>query len=148
MHGPPGTVCLLSTWLPGKGTKHTPNPQRLSQNCVCVSPVEVRVSSGLPQGQGLWVLQTWVWHKPSWKRLPLTPPRNHQNLHKTGETNTWRAPTKPCVHQDPGERSSEPTETDPDLPVSVWEYLAEAWVSSGLLQGQRHRVQQCMHRTF
>ena len=24
-------------------------------------------------GQGLW-MQTWVWHKPSWRRLPLTPP--------------------------------------------------------------------------
>ena len=30
-----------------------------------VSPAEVQVSSGLPQGQGLWVQQTWVWHKPS-----------------------------------------------------------------------------------
>ena len=49
-------------------------PQRLRQNCVWVSPVEVRVSSGLPQGQGLWVQQTWVWHRPSWRRLPLTPP--------------------------------------------------------------------------
>ena len=39
-------------------------PQRLRQNCVWVFPVEVRVSSGLPQGQGLWVQQKWVWHKP------------------------------------------------------------------------------------
>ena len=39
---------------------------------VGVSPAEVRLSSGLPQG--LWVQQTWVWHKPSWRRLPLTPP--------------------------------------------------------------------------
>ena len=34
-------------------------PQRLSAE-------EVRVSSGLLQGQRLWVQQTWVWHKPSW----------------------------------------------------------------------------------
>ena len=27
-------------------------------------------------------------------------------------------------------------ETDLDLPMSVQEYLVEAWVSSGLLQGQ------------
>ena len=40
-------------------------PQRLRQNCVRVSPAEVQVSSGLPQGQGLWVQQTWLWHKPS-----------------------------------------------------------------------------------
>ena len=30
-------------------------PQRLRQNCIWVSPEEVRVSSGLLQGQGLWV---------------------------------------------------------------------------------------------
>ena len=49
-------------------------PQRLSQYCVWVSPVEVQFSSDLPQGQGLWVQQTWVWHKPSWRRSSLTPP--------------------------------------------------------------------------
>ena len=31
-----------------------------------------------------------------------------------------------------------PQETEPDLPVSVQESLAEAWVNSGLLQGQGH----------
>ena len=31
-----------------------------------------------------------------------------------------------------------PQETDPDLPVSVQESLAEAWVSSGVLQDQGH----------
>ena len=31
-----------------------------------------------------------------------------------------------------------PQETDPDLPVHVQESLAEVWVGSGLLQGQRH----------
>ena len=30
-------------------------PQRLRQNCTWVSPEEVWVSSGLLQGQGLWV---------------------------------------------------------------------------------------------
>ena len=34
---------------------------------VWVSLVEVQVSSGVPQRQGLWVQQTWVWHKPSWR---------------------------------------------------------------------------------
>ena len=29
-----------------------------------------------------------------------------------------------------------PQETDPELPVSVQEHLAEAWVSGGLLQGK------------
>ena len=76
---------------------------------VWVSPEVVRVSSGLPKGQGLWVQQTWVWHKPSGRRLPLTPPQCHKNLHRTGETDSWRAQTKPYVHQDPGDRSSDPT---------------------------------------
>ena len=31
-----------------------------------------------------------------------------------------------------------PQETDPDLPVSVQESPAEAWVDNGLLQGHRH----------
>ena len=35
--------------------------QRLSQTYLLVSPVEEQVSSGLPQGQGLWVQQNWVW---------------------------------------------------------------------------------------
>ena len=38
------------------------------------SLVEAWVSSGLPQWERLWVQQTWVWHKPSWRRSPLTPP--------------------------------------------------------------------------
>ena len=62
-HGPPGTVHSPVTWSPellrpGKGTKCMPSPERLNQNCVWVSPVEVWVSSGLPQG--LWVQQIWV----------------------------------------------------------------------------------------
>ena len=31
-----------------------------------------------------------------------------------------------------------PQETDPDMPVSVQESPAEAWVSNGLLQGRGH----------
>ena len=31
-----------------------------------------------------------------------------------------------------------PQETDPDLPVSVQDSLAEAWVGGGLLQGWGH----------
>ena len=53
---------------------HPGTPQRLRQTCVWASSVEVSVSSGLPQGQGLWLRQTWVWHEPSWRRSPLTPP--------------------------------------------------------------------------
>ena len=41
-----------------------------------------------------------------------------------------------------------PQETDPYLPVSVQESLAEVWLSDDLLQGQGHEVQQCVHDTF
>ena len=41
------------------------------------------------------------------KRSPLTPSQNHQSLHSTGKTDSGRAQTEPCVHQDPGERSNE-----------------------------------------
>ena len=33
-------------------------------------------------------------------------------------------------------KAAAPQETDPDMPMSVQESLAEAWVSSGLLQGR------------
>ena len=35
-----------------------------------------------------------------------------------------------------------PQETEPDLPVCVWESLAEAWVDHGLPWGQGHLLQQ------
>ena len=50
-----------------------------------------------------------LWHKPTWRRSPLIPPQSRQNLHRTRETDSWRAQTKAWVHQDPGERSSDPT---------------------------------------
>ena len=88
------------------------------------SPAEVRVSSGLLQGQGLWVQQTWAWHKFSWRRSPLTPPECHQNWHSTGETNSWRAQTKPCAHRDPGKKQwprKRLTQTCPWVSRSLWQ---------------------------
>ena len=35
-----------------------------------------------------------------------------------------------------------PQETEPDLPVSFQESLVKTWVSSGLLWGQGHQLQQ------
>ena len=82
-------------------------------------------------GQGLWV-QIWVWHKPSWRRSPLTPPYNHQNLQGLGKY-SWRAQTELFEYQDPGERSSDPhrklTQTCP-------------WVSRSI-QGRRGSVVAC-----
>ena len=54
------------------------------------------------------------------------------------DTDSWRAQTKPCAHQDPGEKSSDPAGDCPDLPMGVWESLVEAWVGGGLRQGWGH----------
>ena len=39
-------------------------------------------------------------------------------------------------------------ETEPDLPMSVQESPAEAWVNSSLLRGQGHCIKQCMKKSF
>ena len=101
--------------------------------------MEIRVSSGLLQEQGLWVQQTWMWHKPSWRRLPLTPPQSRQNLHRTGENRLSDGHKQNLVPTRTQEKGAvTPQETDPDLPVSVQESLAEAWIGGGLLQGWGH----------
>ena len=56
---------------------------------VWVSPAEVQVSNGLPQGQELRVQQTCTRHKPSWRRSPLTPSTEPPEVHRTGETDSW-----------------------------------------------------------
>ena len=109
-------------------------PQRLSHNCIWVSPMTVWVGSGLLQGQGLWVQQTWVRHKPSWRRSPLTPPQSHQNLHRTGETDSGRAQTEPSAHQGPGERSSDPirlTQTCRECPGVSGRGVGQWWSAAG-----------------
>ena len=64
-----------------------------------------------------------------------------QNFHRTGERDSWRAQTKPCVHQGPGESSSDPHKTEPDLPMRAQSSPAEVWASSDLPQGQWHWLQ-------
>ena len=83
---------------------------------------------------------TWVWHKPSWRREPLAPPQNYQNLQRTEETGSWRAQTELCTWG-PRRKEQWPQETGPGLPVSVQESPAEAWVGSGLVQGRGHGIQ-------
>ena len=70
-----GLIFFRMDWLDQDCVHQDPGtPQRLGQNCVWASPLAVQVISDLPQGQRLWVQQTWVWHKPSWRRSPLTTP--------------------------------------------------------------------------
>ena len=53
--------------------------------------------------------------------------------------NTLKGHKQNIVHTRTQEEGAvTPQETDPDLPVSVQESPAEAWVSGGLLQGWGH----------
>ena len=71
-----------------------------------------------------------------------------QNLHRTGETDSWRAQTKSCAHQSRRkEQGPHKRLTQTCLWVSQ-ESPEEAWVSCGLRQGQGHWVGQFMHRIF
>ena len=88
-------LCLSDLWpIPARDAQRAQTPcehqepetsKRLRQNCVWVSPEEAGVISGLPQGQGLWVQQTWVWHKPSWRRSPLTHQRGTRTYTGLGD---------------------------------------------------------------
>ena len=51
---------------------------------------------------------------------------------------TLRGQKQKCVHQDPGEKSSDVKETEPDSPVSIPKALVKVSVESDQLQGQGH----------
>ena len=69
-----------------------------------------------------------------YKNLPLS--KYKMKLHSTGETDYWRAQTEPCTHQDPGERSSDPTRDWPRLdserPGVSGRGVGGQWPASGL----------------
>ena len=78
----------------------------------------------------------WVWHKPSWRRLPLTHHRASRTYTGLGKQ-ILRGHTQNLVCTRTQEKGAvTPQETEPDLPVSVQESLVEAWVGGGLLQGK------------
>ena len=65
-----------------------------------------------------------------------------QNFHRTGETETLGGHEQNLVHTRTQEKGAvTPQETEPDLPMSVWESPAEVWVDSGLPWGQAHWLQ-------
>ena len=72
--------------------------------CVWVCPVEVQVSSGLPQGQELWVRQTRVWHKPPLEEVAINPTTELSELTQDWKIDSWRAQTEPCA---PGPKRKE-----------------------------------------
>ena len=67
------------------------------------------------------------------EEVAINPTIELPELTQDWEANSWRAQTEPCVHQEKG--AVTPQETDPGLPVSVWESPADVWVSGGLLYG-------------
>ena len=75
--------------------------------------MEVQVGGDLLQGQRLWVQQTWVWHKSSLV-VAIYPTIELPELTQDWEIDSRRAQQN-LVHQDPGEKSSDPTGDCPGL---------------------------------
>ena len=101
-----------------------------------MSPEEARVSSGLLQGQGLGAAGLGV-AQALLEEVTMNPTTELPELAQDGETVLEGTNRTLCTRtQEKGAMT--PQETDPDSPVSIQESLAEAWVSSGLLQGWGH----------
>ena len=71
-----------------------------------------------------------------------------QDLHSTGETDSWRAQTKSCATPGPRRKEQWPQKRLTQTCLWVSRLLAEAWIGSVLLQGQGHWVHQDMQGTF
>ena len=56
--------------------------------------------------------------------------------------NSWRAQTKSCAYMTQEKGAVTPHETEPELPVYAWEFLAEILFNSSLEWGQGHWLQQ------
>ena len=108
-------------------------PQRL---CVGVS-CGVWVSSGLLRGQGLWVQYIWVWHKPSWRRSPLTHHGATRTYTGLGKQTLGGHRQKLVCPRAQKKGAVAPQEPDPDLPRSVQESL-RGLGRRGPLQGWGH----------
>ena len=89
-------------------------------------PEEARVGSGLPQGQGLWVPQTWARQGPSWTRQPFTHHRAARTYTGLGKRLLEGTGRTLCATRTREKGAVTPQETDPDLPRSVQESPAEA----------------------
>ena len=106
-----------------------------------MAPVEAQVGSDLLWGQGLWLQQSWVTRRvasATWRRSPVAPddPQTAGQLYQrishtvkkvlgsTTDFPTWglgKGTESPREFDFGGQ-----WETEPDLPVSVQEYLVEA----------------------
>ena len=83
-------------------------PQRLRQNWVSVCPVEVWVSSG-PAGAGALGAADSGMAYALLEEVAINPTIELPELTQDWGNRLLRAQTEPCAHQEPGERSSDPT---------------------------------------
>ena len=70
---------ITSSWLSGSWRSFLYSSSVYSCHLFLISSASVRSWSGRGQqfsasGAGALMQQTWVWHKPSWRRSSLTPP--------------------------------------------------------------------------
>ena len=70
------------------------------------------------------------------EEVAINPTIEPPELTQDWERDSWRA--EPLCTRTQKKGAVTPKETDSDLPVSVQESLAEAWVGGGLLQGWGH----------
>ena len=82
--------------------------------------------------------QTWVWHKPSWRRSPLTHNKAARTYTGLGKQTLREHKQNLVCTRTQEKRAVTPQESNPDLPVRVQEYPVKAWVDGGLLQDQGH----------
>ena len=69
------------------------------------------------------------------EEVAINPTIELPELTHDWETDSWRAQTEPCVHQNPGERSSDPTGEQPRLACECPGVSGAACVGGGLLRG-------------
>ena len=70
------------------------------------------------------------------EEVAINPITELPELTQDWETDSWRAQTEPCAHQDPEKVAMTPQETNPDFPMSVQEFpmevLGQEWPDAGL----------------
>ena len=72
------------------------------------------------------------------EEVAINPTIELPDLHRTGKQILGRHKQNLLCTRNQEKGAVTPQETDSDLLISVQESLAEAWVSSGLLQGWGH----------
>ena len=91
-----------------------------------MSPVKVWVSSGLQQGQGLWVQQTWYGTSPVGGAQHYPYHRATRTYIGLGKQTLGRHKQNLVCTRTQEKGAGTPLETDPDLPMRVQESLEEA----------------------